>query len=296
MSKSKPAKALNVLIIDDDLSFVEDLQRDANPYRIRLDHVTNLEDGLLKLQEKGERHFAGVILDVICLKDRKQQIPDPSFISKAKEEFDKRAPALPKVILTGETARAESFREIFHGNTNVYHKNSEQIEEMLKYLVEQSEQLPKYKFSKKYPEVFSVFDNGYLGATEEQALLTCLEKMDNFEPTVIADNLGRLRRLQESIYLAINKIDPNVVPIGTIEKNGPNCRKIMSHLRIKRYVDEDKIVDKFADTVYTVASDYGNHVPNTTPQYHPTRFSVQAVTFAMLDLLMWFKSIVDEAK
>lgn len=294
MSKNKHVKPLNVLIIDDDSEFVQVLQREANnPYRIRLEHVTNLEDGLNKLQEKGERYFAGVILDVICLKDRNQQIPDPSFISKAKEEFDKRAPALPKVILTGEAARAETFKEIFQGNTNVYHKSSEQIVDMLEYLVEQSELLPKYKFSKKYPEVFSVFDDGYLGAPEEQMLLTCLEKMDNFEPTVIADNLGRLRRLQEAMYLALNRTNPNVVPTGTIEKNGPNCRKIMAHLRTKRYVEEDKIVDKFADTIYTIASDYGNHVPNTTPMYPPTRFSVQAMTFAIFDQLLWFKSVVE---
>lgn len=294
MSKAKPAKPLNVLVIDDDPSFVEDLQRDANPYRIRLDHVTNLEDGLNKLQEKGERNFSGVIFDVICLKERKQQIPDQSFISKAKEEFDRRAPTLTKIILTGETARAETLKGLFQGNTNVYHKSSEQIEEMMKYLVEQSEQLPKYKFSKKYPEIFSLFEDGYLGSTEEQMLLTCLEKMESFEPTEIADNLGRIRRLQEALYLALNRVDPSIVPTGSIEKNGPNCRKIMTHLRTKRYVDENKIVDKFSDTIYTIASDYGNHVPNTTPLYPPTKFSVQAVMFAMFDQLLWFKSVVEK--
>ena len=295
MSKTKPGKPLIVLIIDDDEPpFVQALQRDANPYRIRLEHVKNLEDGLQMLQDKGERHFAAVILDVICLKDRKQELADESFIIKAKEEFDRRAPSLLKVIITGEERRAESLKPFFSGNTNIYHKSEQQVDEMLKFLVEQNEQLPKFKFSKKYPEIFSLFDDGYLGANEEQMLLTCLEKMDSFEPTVIADNLGRLRRLQEAIYLAINRVDPNVVPIGSIERNGPNCRKIMTHLRVKRYVDEDKIVDKFADTIYTIASDYGNHVPNTAPQYPPTRFSVQGLTFIMLDLLLWFKSIVDK--
>jgi len=296
MSKNKPARALNVLIIDDDSSFVEGLQRDANPFRVQLEHSTNLEDGLATLKEKGEKHFSGIILDVICLKDSRQEIPDPSFLSKAMEEFNRQAPSLPKVIYSGEPTTAESVRRLYDGNTNTYHKSSEQIDEMLDYLVKQGEQLPKFKHSKKYPDVFSIFDEGYLGANEEQMLLNCLEKMDNFEPTVIADNLGRLRRLQESIYLALNRVHPEIVPTGMIEKNGPVCRKIMSHLSKKRHVEEDKIIDKFADTIYSVTSDYGNHVPNSRPEYPPTKYTVQALTYSMLDYLLWFKSIAADEK
>jgi ActR/RegA family two-component response regulator len=294
MSKNKPGKALNVLIIDDDTTFIEGLQRNANPFRIRLEHATNLEDGLLKLQERGEKFYVGVILDVICLKDRKQQIPDPSFISKAMEEFNRLAPSLPKVILTGEPTRAESLKPIFAGNTSVYHKSAEQIEEMLTYFVKQSENLPRLKFAKKYPDIFSLFDDGHLGPNEEQALVACLEKFDHYEATVISDNLGRLRKLQEAIYLAINKINPEIVPMSYIEKNGPNCRSIMRHLKTKRFVEETKIIDHFSDAIYSISSDYGVHVPNTRPEYPPTRYTVQALNFAMLDQLLWFKGIVEK--
>lgn len=287
MSKSKPGKALNVLIIDDDNPpFVEGLQRNANPYRIRLEHVTNLEDGLLKLQERGEKYFVGVILDVICLKDRKQEIPDPSFISKAMEEFNRRAPSLSKVIITGEPTRAESLKPIFAGNTHVYHKSNDQIEEMLKYLVSQSEKLPRQIFAKKYPEIFSIFDAGYLGPTEEQALVLCLEKMSSFEPTDISDNLARLRRLHEVIFLALKNnchgIDPSC-----------SSRDAMRHLFDKNRDGYCMIADKFAWAIYTVASDYGSHASSRRPEYPPTKYTVQALTFAMLDLLSWFKMIVE---
>lgn len=293
MSKNKPGKALSVLIIDDDLSYVEGLQRNANPFRIRLEHATNLEDGLLKLQERGEKYFAGVILDVICLKNRKQEVPDQNFITTAIKEFDRLAPSLSKVILSGEPTTADSVKKMYAGDINTYHKSGEQEEEMLAYLVKQSENLPGVKFAKKYPDVFVIFDDGHLGPNEEQALILCLEKMNSYEPTVIADNLGRLRRLQEAIYLAINKVNKNVVPTAYIEKNGPNCRKIMTHLESKRHVEEGKIIDCFADTIYSMACDYGSHVLNTRPEYPPTKYTVQALTFAMLDLLLWFKGIVE---
>ena len=294
MSKIKPGKALNVLIIDDDPSFVAGLQLDANPFRIRLEHTTNLEDGLLKLQERGEKYFSGVILDVICLKDRKQQIPDPSFISKAMEELNRLAPSLPKVIITGEPTRAESLKPIFAGNTSVYHKSAEQIEEMLAYLVKQCENLPRLKFAKKYPDIFSIFDDGHLGPNEEQALIECLEKMNSFEPNDITRNLASLRRLQEAIYKAINKVSPDVVPTNLIDENGPKCRPIMKHLKAREYVEDSKIIDQFSDAIYSISSDYGVHVPNTRPEYPPTRYTVQALTFAMLDQLLWFKGIVEK--
>lgn len=288
MSKNKPGKALNVLIIDDEPSFVAGLQRDANdPFRIRLDHATNLEDGLLKLQERGEKYFAGVILDVICLKDRKQQIPDPSFISKAIEEFNRLAPSLPKVILTGEPTRAESLKPIFAGNTNVYHKSTEQIEEMLAYLVKQSENMPRIKFAKKYPDVFSIFDDGHLGPNEEQALLECLEKMNSFEPNDIARNLASLRRLHEVMFSVIkNKIDID---------SSCSTRDVMRRFSDKKSVDYCTIVASFEWAIYTIASDYGSHAPdpNKPAKYPPTQYTVQALTFAMLDLLLWFKSIVE---
>lgn len=294
MSKIKPGKARNVLIIDDDSSFVTGLQLDANPLRIRLEHATNLEDGLLKLQERGEKYFAGAILDVICLKDRKQQIPHQNFITKAIQEFNRLAPSLPKVILSGEPTTAESVKQMYAENTNTYHKSAEQIEEMLAYLVKQSENLPRLKFAKKYPDIFSIFDDGHLGPNEEQALVLCLEKLDNYEPTVIADNLGRLRRLQEAIYLAINKVNQDVVPTNLIDENGPKCRPIMKHLKARGYVEDGKIIDQFSDAVYSISSDYGVHVPNTRPEYPPTRYTVQALTFSMLDQLLWFKGIFEK--
>ena len=192
-----------MLIIDDDSSFVAGLQLDANPFRIRFEHATNLEDGLLKLQERGEKFYAGVILDVICLKDRKQQIPDQNFISKAMEEFNRRAPSLPKVILTGEPTRAESLKPIFAGNTSVYHKSSEQIDEMLTYLTKQSENLPRLKFAKKYPDIFSIFDDGHLDHNTEQRLIDVLEKMIDSQQNVISSNLGELRKIQEAMYKAL---------------------------------------------------------------------------------------------
>ena len=52
MNKKLP-RPLRVLIIDDDKNFVKELQRDANPYRIILDHAMSLEEAIEMLSPKG---------------------------------------------------------------------------------------------------------------------------------------------------------------------------------------------------------------------------------------------------
>lgn len=292
MSKKKLAKPLNILMIDDNKEFAETLQREANPHRVRLECYTNLEDGLEVLQAKSERYFAGVILDVICLKDRNQKIARADFITTAIQEFDRRAPSLPKVILTGDPDRVKFVKELYEGNTKVFYKSSD-IEAMFTYLIQKSLNLPHVKFARKFPDVFEIFENNFLGHEVELSLVRCLEKMDNVERTVVDDNLGRLRRLQEEIYLALNRHDPDIVLTNDIEKNGPQCRRIMAHLVKKDFAERDKIIDRGADLIYSIASDYGSHVPNTEPKYSPTRYTVQMCTYAILDQLLWFKSMVD---
>jgi hypothetical protein len=44
--------------------------------------------------------------------------------------------------------------------------------------------------------------------------------------------------------------------------------------------------------VYKVASD-GNHAVDGDGSIKPSRYTVQAVTFALLDLLLWFRAVVE---
>jgi hypothetical protein len=68
----------------------------------------------------------------------------------------------------------------------------------------------------------------------------------------------------------------------------------MNHLKARGYVEEDKIIDQFSNAIYSISSNHGVHVPNSRPEYLPTRYTVQALTFAILDQLLWFKGIVEK--
>jgi len=133
----------------------------------------------------------------------------------------------------------------------------------------------------------------YFDDEAEEELISCLKDMNNADFGIIKDNLGRLRRLQEKVYITLNKVNYELVPIEYIEK-GIAVTKIYKHLVEKGHVKRDSIIERFAELIYKVASDNGAHTPYENPDYPPTKYTVQAVTYALLDLLLWFKKVCDD--
>jgi hypothetical protein len=292
LNKKLP-RPLRVLIIDDDKSFVEELQRDANPYRIILDHAKSLEEAIEVMDERGEKAFAGIILDVICLKKKEQKVADESFLVKAKEVFDRKAPSLPKAILTAEPGHFKTLKPLYEGTISVYLKGDENQDQMFTFFCRESEKLENVRMASQYPDVFEVFEKHFLGNREEQELIACLKLMDSSDPVVITDNLGRLRRLQEAIYLALYRKDPKYIPPGAGIGGGSLFKHVIRHFKVMHLIEHGKIIEVASGLIHSIGSDHGTHVPSKPPLYSPTRYTVQMSTFAILDLILWFKEIME---
>jgi len=292
LSKKLP-RPLRVLIVDDDKGFVDELQRDANPYRIVLDHVMNLEEAVEILAERGEKSFAGIILDVIGLKKKDQMVPDESFLARAKEVFDQKVPNLPKVILTAEPGQFKTLKPLYEGTLSVYLKGGDDQHRMFSFFCKESEKLEYVRMAAQYPGVFEVFERRFLDRNEEQELIACLKLMDSSDPVVIADNLARLRRLQEAIYLALYRKDPKYLPPGAGVGGGSLFKHVIRHLKVMHLIEHGKIIEVVSGLIHSIGSDHGTHVPGKPPLYEPTRYTVQMTTFAMLDLILWFKALME---
>jgi len=292
LSKKLP-RPLRVLIIDDDKSFVEELQRDANPFRIVLDHAMSLEEAVEIVDERGEKTFAGIILDVICLKKKNQMVPDESFLARAKEVFDRKVPNLPKVILTAEPGQFKTLKPLYEGTLSVYLKGGDDQDRMFAFFCKESEKLEHVRMASQYPDVFEVFEKQFLERNEEQELVACLKLMDSSDPVVIADNLARLRRLQEAIYLALYKKDPRYLPPGAGVGGGSLFKHVIRHLKVMHLIEHGKIIEVASGLIHSIGSDHGTHVPSKPPLYEPTRYTVQMATSAILDLLLWFKELME---
>ena len=307
MSK-KQSGPLQVLIVDDKKEFVDDLQLNANPHRIRLVHAGNLEEGVQKLNERGESEFDGIILDVICLKEKNQKIPDQSFISKAIDVFSRKAPSIPKVILTAETSQAETLKPYYEGTHRIFLKGKDDIDEMFKYFVRESNKKEERFIATKYYDIFEIFEKKYLDKTAKQELISCLLNTNSSDLHTMKGTLSCLRILQEKMFVALNKYDDQMVPVEYVsnEENNQirvNFASILHHLKGKYdntsrihlgkiYIPHDSTIDRFMQFVYKTSSE-GIHAIDENISNKPTKYTVQAVTYALLDLLLWFKTVCD---
>ncbi|KAF0219896.1 MAG: response regulator [Geobacteraceae bacterium] len=291
MMGKNETRPLKMLIIDDYKPYVESLHRDAQKFRIILKHAGSLEEGKEVFEAKEGVAISGVILDVKCMKEKSQEVPDNSFITAAVKYFGKKAPHLPVVVLTGETDQYRNLKELYEGTLRVFSKGRDETE-MLNFLLVEAQKLDRNKIISQYADVFEGLEH-HLGGEAEQELISCLRDMNSSDFTVIKNNLSCLRRLQEKVYIALNKANSNLVPSQFLEGE-INVIAGYKHLAEKGYVERYKIIDRFAELVYKITSDNGAHTPHENPKYPPTKYTVQAVTHALLDVLIWFKFVMDD--
>ena len=280
---------ITFLIVDDDISYVDAIYRLAQNHDIMLTHAESLEYARDIFSRNEHKSISGIILDVVGLRERNQKVPDNSFIMAASKYFAEHAAHLPIVVLTGEPDQYRNLKELFKGTMGVYSKGRDE-EEMLTFLRDEARKLDRIKFNIEYPEVFEAIRR-YLDDDAENELIDCLKDMDSPDLTVIRKNLGNLRRLQEKIYIALNKLDRDFVPdeyvVGEIR-----IPTIYKNLAEKGCVERYKIIDRFAEVIFKITSDHGAHVPYLVPKYQPTRYTVKSLVYAMMDLLLWFGSLV----
>ena len=282
-----------ILIIDDSTPYAESLYRDAQRFSIGLLHALSLEEGKEIYASAAGQRIAGIILDGKCLKEKGQEVPDNSFLGAAIKYFGDKAPHLPLVVLTGEADLYRNLSDLYAGTLPVYSKGrDEQV--MLGHLLAEARKLDWLKIVTKYRDVFDGLAD-CLGAEAERELISCLMNMESGDATVIKNTLSSLRRLQERIYIVLHRAHPALVPAHLVASE-VNVVGIYKNLVERGAIERYKVIDRFSELVYKVTSDNGAHTPYANPKYPPTKYTVQSVTYALLDLVLWAKSILKETR
>lgn len=149
---------------------------------------------------------------------------------------------------------------------------------------------------RKYRDVFVVFEKGLLSRHVKNELLETLMQMDNHNLTTIKDNLARIRRIFEAIYIEISKRRDDIIPVKLLrgDRGELKVSAIINHLKNNGHIDG--VITEFSFKIWSVASDNGSHTPYQNPDYMPTKYTVQSITYALLDILLWMKSILSKSK
>lgn len=287
------AGLLPMLIIDDNRRYVEALFRDARRMGILLRHASSLEEGRELFEGPDGAGFTGVILDVKCLRDRRQTVPDNSFIVAAIRYFGEKAPNLPMAAISGESDVLGNLAELFEGTIRIYSKGRDEAE-MLSMLLGRARKLDRVRLRTSHARAFAICAS-HLGNEAEEELLSVLGSLGSSDLTEIKNSLGCLRRLQEKLYIALNRRDPSLVPTQMVAGE-VNVVSAYKHLAESGVVERYRIIDRFAELVYKITSDCGAHTPYERHRYPPTTYTLATVVNAFLDLLLWFGGVMDSGR
>ncbi|MFH0782297.1 MAG: hypothetical protein V2B20_10155 [Pseudomonadota bacterium] len=290
---SKKGKPIEVLIIEDQKEYVDTLTMLASTRRIKLNHCYSLEEGKEYMVSNKGHLISAVILDVVCLKTADQTVPDPTFISKAIQYFDKEHPKLPKAILSGETTTYAGLETFYKGQYEMFQKGPGE-DNLLEFILEESKKSPLFKFANMYPELYEIFEKEYLESHVLNKIIKSVNNMNNGDPSAISDNLGRLRVVLEEIYKKLNQVRPDIVSNSTIERGEVKVNATMKSLYERGIVEQQGIINQFSWPIYQISSNFGSHSKPTSKDYYPTKYTVQALVFALFDLLLWFKTFIED--
>ena len=300
MEKSSKIKVnIPVLLVDDDTEFANSLKRQAADYQIFIIHKTNFKD-MEECLPVNIGKIACVILDLKCLIDPDSSAPREEFLSKAIRLLDQKYPHLPRFVLTGDSAGYDHV-ELYSPDEKRFKKTQSDIISLFQEI--HSLDVKEIRIRSRYSSVFSIFDLGIMPVETEGQLLELLSNQESEYYNDILDNLSKIRRIEESIFQTLNKKRPDILPSSSFKDNGDiSFWKVHNHLKgnptkesghkATQEVYYSGPMDALSEMVYNVSSDHGAHTPYENPDYRPTKYTIIASVNALLDLILWFGSMI----
>jgi hypothetical protein len=174
-------------------------------------------------------------------------------------------------------------------------------EEKLKRIIENIEIIKLQNENKIYLDIL----RKNISDKASEKFLHVLAGKDSEKPEHIAENLGSLRNVLENILTVFGK--KLRVPDSFWDRNNPNKISvrgiigwIVGHDKEKRkfnyQLDSNSIVKNFLYDIQEIASDFGPHeklVPKTSG-YQATSNTVNALVYALKDIILWFGGVCDK--
>jgi len=287
---------INVLLVDDDKDYAESLREYGAQENIEIMHVQTL----LEMQNFLPTVASGIsviILDIKGMITPEDEFDDEGFLASAITYLDKEYYTKPRVILTGDV---EGFKYVqrYRKGEKVYRKGNSSENEMFKYIKEIHNSLDEIVITKKYEDIFEIFNRGLLDVSRKEELIHIIKNMDSDDSTTVKNSLARIRDIQEDIVRKINSINKLILPDNkALNGRGEiSFRKSYKHLvnnagnigyEFPQFISEPII------TTYTISCEYGVHTTNTNQSGNlkPTSYTVKNALYSLFDFILWFKIV-----
>jgi hypothetical protein len=284
-----------ILIVDDDVVFVDKFNQRALKNGFELFEANSLEQLKVKIKEV-EYKIGAIILDIKCLLTDKQIIEDRAFISQALSFLDINYRHMPRVILTGDTNEFDNLQTLYP-QEKLFLKQPEGFEKLFIVLQELCDNTETLKIKALYKDIFEIFEEGLMDSTQEANLINILKKIDEKNPLEFKGIIANIRSLQETIYKSINQKNKTIVPDTMFQPNGMiKWNPLMTHLignpsgnsRIPVNGSyKNQTIFNFADCLYWSSGQYIHTI--STGSYMISQYALKSLIYNLLELMIWAK-------
>lgn len=295
-----------VLWFDDEHQSFQSIKDEALMNNVILIGYSNSSEGIPELREN-YKDYDAVILDGLFFKNEEQsgtEIDQSAFgeVAKVLNELKAQNNIIPWFIFSGQKSFVKD-RNIFvdvlkdssFANGRVFDKNIDSdFEEMLMEIKKNADSNPIRKIKTENPEIFSIFDEGFLPIeVENQVLNFFLNELpkDKSEKKAVLTNI---RSVQEAIFLKLESI--KVLP----KLDKPNQK--ISHLSgnfakgfdgkysATSTVYQTPEIENLQKWVYFTC---GNYIHHLEPQHYNdnmiSNYGIKSLIYGLFELLLWFK-------
>lgn len=315
-------KRYRILWIDDQFEELIDFNIQAENNGIDLDGYTSFEEGFNVL-ERDLAKYDGVLLDAMFFetKDQVQGTEDESGLGMAIAKLNelKSQKLIPWFVLSGKESFTKTNNSLLKANKKrCFDKtNGNDLEELLKSIKEEADEVEDTKIRHRYQRVFAVCTEEYIGQNSASHLLKILRSVDS-TGAKIEDLLyfNRLRVILEDVFRAANKfglLHDRCVSNGQVVLK--NSFRFLTQEKVK--ISDDTqiyclkkhmpvLVERAVQNILDITN-VASH--SESPDKEQSRLELMdfrqrvnspyllySLTFQLIDIMLWFKNYVEENK
>lgn len=287
-----------VLIVDDDKNYAQSLIDPAyKNYDIELHHCEDWETAESRII-KNPDEFRVIIIDgkgKLKQEEKEENSRHLHVATSFLKSLREKGIYIPYVINTGYF---EELSKYFGNEIMIDKKDTDKLFAKIKELIESSEE---NKIREKYSDVFACFSPQYLPKEAEDNLLEVLLEIENNKWS--ASSLNTLRKIVESIYIKLHEYDDELIPYGCLryENNKVNLKYCELRLTGKEIRENGTILYPAIKAALPVhlCLIVGPITKVCNMASHPdlnkiSKYYLQGITFALMEMILWFKKYVDE--
>jgi hypothetical protein len=302
-----------VLWFDDEHKTLELIKEEAVIADIQLVGFADASNGLKELQESYKEYHA-VLLDGLFFKNDSETGDVQSGeafgeVARVLSNFKSRGIIIPWFIYSGQKSFVKDrnvlvdvFSDGAFAKGKIFDKNNDDdFIELCSEIKIEADKLPITVAKNSYPDIFEIFELGYLPDAVEENILDLLIKPLPQNNSELKGTLTNIRSIHESCFIKLSTI--GVVPNPEDSFNNINkhlsgnklWNSTLRKLEAKSTEYQNAAIENLQKWIYFTCGNYIHYLDEQhNDGYMISNYAVESLKNGLLEILLWFKKTYEK--